>query len=69
MIKINLAVLLAKKKKTRTWLSEETGIRFNTINDLYHEVAVSIKFDHIERICAVLECKMTDLLEEISTEK
>ncbi len=46
---------------TQKRLSELTGIRRNAINDWYNEIAVSIKFEHIDKICEVLECSVDDL--------
>lgn len=50
---------------TQKRLSELTGIRRNAINEWYNEIGVSIKFEHIDRICEVLECSVSDLLEYI----
>lgn len=36
MIRINLSTLLGKKRWTQADLARRTGIRPNTINDLYH---------------------------------
>ena len=50
---------------TQIELSRKTGIRNSTINDLYHEIAISIKFEHINKICEVLNCTTDDLFEYI----
>jgi putative transcriptional regulator len=63
MYRINLAVLLAKKKMNLSDLYRATGIRLNTLSDYYHEIALSIKFDHVEKICSVLGCTPNDLIE------
>ena len=43
-------------------LSRMTGIRPNTINDLYRGMAESVKFDHLDRICKALDCTLAELL-------
>lgn len=63
MIRINLHILLAKKRLSQAELSRRTGIRQNTINDLYHEMAERISFEHIDKICETLECSISDLIE------
>lgn len=63
MVVLNLAVLLAKKKWSVADLYRETGIRYNTLNDYYHEMAISIKFEHIDKICAALGCTVGELIE------
>jgi len=64
MIRIRLAELLAKKRWSRADLSKITGIRYNTINDLYHEMALGIRFEHVDAICDALECAVEDLIEK-----
>ncbi len=46
-------------------LSELTGIRPNTISEWYNEIAVSLKVEHIDRICEVLGCSIDELIEVI----
>ncbi len=63
MIHIKLAIRLAEKKWTQAELARRTGIRPNTISDLYNEVATAITFYNLEQICIVLQCKIEDLIE------
>jgi putative transcriptional regulator len=67
-VRINLAVLLAKRKWSIMDLHRVTGIRYNTLNDLYHEMALGIKFEHLQLICDALECRVSDLI-KYSTKK
>ncbi len=46
-------------------LSELTGIRPNTISEWYNEITVSLKIEHIDQICEVLECSIDELIEVI----
>lgn len=65
MIRIHLSKLLGERRMTQKRLSELTGIRRNAINELYHEIAVSLKVEHIDRICEVLDCSVDELIEYI----
>ncbi len=51
MIKIHLSKLLGERRMSQKQLSELTGIRRNAINEWYNEIATSIKFEHIDKIC------------------
>lgn len=62
MIKILLSKKLGELRMTQAELARKTGIRPNTINELYHEIAYSIKFEHLEIICQKLNCDVSDLL-------
>lgn len=51
MVKIHLSRLLGERRMTQKRLSELTGIRRNAINEWYNEITVSLKVEHIDRIC------------------
>ena len=63
MVKFHLSKLLGERRMTQKTLSQKTGIRNSTINDYYNEIAVSIKFEHIDKICEVLDCTTEELFE------
>ena len=62
MIRIKLSEILGKKKMTRKKLSELTGIRANTICDLYNEKVKKLDIEALNRICTVLNCDVSDLI-------
>lgn len=65
MIKINLSKILGEKRMNQAELSRKTGIRPNTICEIYNEICISIKIKHIDKICEVLDCDVKDLIEYI----
>ena len=65
MVRIYLSKLLGEKRMTQKELSELTGIRPNTINEWYHEIVVSMKVEHIDKICEALGCTVEELIEVI----
>lgn len=65
MIKIKLCELMGREKMTRKKLSELTGIRPNTIGDLYREDIKKIDLHILDKICEVFECEIADLLEYV----
>lgn len=65
MIRIHLSKLLGERRMTQKKLSDLTGIRQNTISDWYHEIPISLKVEHIDRICEVLNCSADELIEYI----
>lgn len=62
MIKILLSRKLGELRMTQAELSRRTGIRANTIGELYHELADRINLDHLDRICKVLNCDLSELI-------
>lgn len=41
---------------------EKTDIRPNTINELYHELTERINLEHLDKICEVLDCDLSEIL-------
>ena len=62
-IRINLDVVLAKKKMSVTELSEKVGITMANISILKNGKAKAIRFTTLDKICEVLECQHGDILE------
>ena len=69
MIKIHLSKLLGERKLSRADLVRLTGIRFNTISDMYHEIVVKIDVDYLDKICEALNCSLADLLEYVPNKR
>lgn len=62
-IKINLDVILAKRKMSVTELSERVGITMANLSILKNGKAKAIRFSTLEAICEVLACQPGDILE------
>lgn len=63
MIKIHLSRKLGELRITQADLARRTGIRANTINEWYHELTDRISLSHLAKICDVLDCNITDIIE------
>lgn len=62
MIRILLSTRLGERRWTQAQLARVTGIRPNTINDLYNEMAERVNLEHLDLICDALGCDISDLL-------
>jgi putative transcriptional regulator len=69
MIKIYLSRLLGEKRITQKELCRKTGIRPGTINAYYHEYAKRVNLEDLDKICNVLNCSLSDLMEYIPDKK
>ena len=65
MIRIHLSRLLGERRMTQAELSRKTGIRAATINEMYHELTDRVNLEHLDRICEVLDCPLSDLMEYV----
>ena len=62
MIRILLSRKLGELRWTQADLARKTGIRPNTINDLYHEMTDRVSLEQIDLICEALNCDLIELL-------
>ena len=69
MIRIHLSKLLGERRWTQAYLAQMTGIRPATRSDIYNEVAERWNIEHIARLCEVLDCELSDLIEYITTKQ
>ena len=51
MVRILLSTRLGERRLTQADLARMTGIRKNTISELYNEIATRISLDHLDLIC------------------
>ena len=61
-IRINLDVMLAKRKMSVTELSEKVGITMANISILKNGKAKAVRFSTLEAICRALNCQPGDIL-------
>ena len=61
-IRIFLSRKLGELRMTQADLARKTGIRSNTISDMYNEMCERVNLDHLDLICEALECDLSELL-------
>ena len=66
MIRINLDVMLAKRKMSLTELSERVGITMANLSVLKTGKAKAIRFTTLDSLCRTLDCQPGDILEYVS---
>ena len=67
-IRINIDVMLAKRKMSVTELSEKVGITMANISILKNGKAKAIRMDPLDKICRSLGCQPGDILEYVEEE-
>ncbi|GAB3329525.1 helix-turn-helix transcriptional regulator [Marivirga atlantica] len=60
---INLDVVMAKRKMSLTELSEKVGVSMTNLSLLKKGHVKGIRFNTLEAICEVLECKPGDIID------
>ena len=69
MMIIKVSDMMGKRKITMKQLSIMTGIRPNTVSQLWHGTYKRIEIEQIGKLCQVLKCQPGDLFEYVSDEK
>lgn len=64
-IRINLDVMMAKRKMSVTELSEKVGITMANLSVLKNDKAKAIRFSTLDKICETLNCQPGDIIEYI----
>ncbi|HIF9060007.1 helix-turn-helix domain-containing protein [Photobacterium damselae] len=62
-IRINLDVMMAKRKMRLKTLAKEVEITEANLSVLKNGKAKAIRFSTLEKLCAVLDCQPGDILE------
>lgn len=68
MIRVNLDVMMAKRKISLNELADRVGITKSNLSILKTEKAKAIRFTTLEAICDVLGCQPGDILEYVPNE-
>ena len=62
MIRIDLDVMLARRKRSLTELSQRVGITLANLSILKTGKAMAVRFQTLDAICRALDCQPGDLL-------
>lgn len=68
MIRINLDVMMAKRKMSLNELSARVGITLANLSILKNNKAKAIRFSTLDAICRALDCKIEDILQYVEEE-
>lgn len=68
-IRINLDVMMAKRKIGLTELSKEVDITMANLSILKNNKAKAIRFTTLDALCRVLKCQPGDLIEYVEEEE
>ena len=68
-IKINLDVMMAKRKMSLNELADKVEITQSNLSILKNERAKAIRFSTLDKLCKVLQCQPGELIEYIAETK
>lgn len=68
IIRVNLDVMMAKRKMSLTELAEKVDITLANLSILKNNKAKAIRFTTLEAICRALDCQPGDILEYVPDE-
>ena len=62
MLKLNALDLLEKRGKTKYWLYKQMGMSYQNFTRMINNQTKSIKYDNLEAMCYIFECRLDELL-------
>lgn len=68
MIRINLDVMMARRKMSLTELADRVGITLANLSVLKTGKARAIRFTTLDALCQALDCQPGDLLEYVPSD-
>lgn len=69
MIRINLDVMMAKRKISLNALSAQVGITIANLSILKNNKAKAIRFSTFDAICKALDCRVEDIIEYLPDDR
>ncbi len=69
MIRINLDVMMAKRKMSLNQLSQSVGLTLANLSILKNNKAKAIRFTTLDAICRALDCRVEDIIEFVDERK
>lgn len=63
MIKLRVIDLLKENNKTKYWLYKQLGMSYQNFNKMINNETKSIRYENIETICNLFNCKPNDLFD------
>ena len=61
MIKCHLSRMMGEKRLKIADVVRDTGVNRGTITRLYHEQALRVEFEAVEKLCRYFNCEIGDL--------
>lgn len=61
-VRILLSKKLGELRCTQADLARKTGIRPNTISEMYNEVCERVNLEHLDLICEALNCDLSEIM-------
>ena len=68
-IRVDLDVMLARRKMSMTELSNRVGVTMANLSILKNGKAKAVRFSTLEAICRALDCQPGDILEYVPDER
>lgn len=69
MVRLTIDRILEKRGITRYELAKRTEIKFQTIDRYYKNRVIRYDSYILDRICAVLECNVSDIIEYVKEDE
>lgn len=65
MIRLKIDEILKEQQHSRYWLNNQMGMTYTNLKRIIENETNSIRFDTLEKLCTILNCTPSELIEII----
>ena len=62
MLKLNALKLLEERQKSKYWLYKQMGMSYQNFSKMKNNQTKSIRYENLEAMCYIFECRLDELL-------
>lgn len=62
MLKLNALKLLEERQKSKYWLYKQMGMSYQNFSKMINNQTKSIRYENLEAMCNIFECRLDELL-------
>ncbi len=62
MLKLNALKLLEERQKSKYWLYKQMGMSYQNFSKMINNQTKSIRYENLEAMCYIFECRLDELL-------
>ena len=62
MLKLNPLKLLEERQKSKYWLYKQMGMSYQNFSKMINNQTKSIRYENLEAMCYIFECRLDELL-------
>ena len=68
MVRLRVLHILEEQQHTKYWLYKQMDLSYQNFNRMIMNETNSIRYENLDKLCAILDCSVGDLFERVEEE-